>query len=72
MHDIEKNTNESFGRVTVYRTLQTFVEKGILLHNIQPLIIPSYMRSVKTTAAAGHLRQSRAFCLYRIAKKPFA
>ncbi len=31
--DIEKNTNESFDRVTVYRTLQTFVEKGII-HNI--------------------------------------
>ncbi|MEI7472154.1 MAG: transcriptional repressor [Chitinophagaceae bacterium] len=31
--DIEKSTNESFDRVTVYRTLQTFVEKGII-HNI--------------------------------------
>jgi len=28
--DIEKNTGESFDRVTVYRTLQTFVEKGII------------------------------------------
>jgi Fur family transcriptional regulator, ferric uptake regulator len=31
--DIEKSTGESFDRVTVYRTLQTFVEKGII-HNI--------------------------------------
>jgi Fe2+ or Zn2+ uptake regulation protein len=28
--DIEKNTSNSFDRVTVYRTLQTFVEKGII------------------------------------------
>jgi Fur family ferric uptake transcriptional regulator len=31
--DIEKSTDASFDRVTVYRTLQTFVEKGII-HNI--------------------------------------
>jgi len=29
-NDIEKNTHTSFDRVTVYRTLQTFVEKGII------------------------------------------
>ena len=28
--DIEKNTASAFDRVTVYRTLQTFVEKGII------------------------------------------
>ena len=28
--DIEKKTNEHFDRVTIYRTLQTFVEKGII------------------------------------------
>jgi Fur family transcriptional regulator, ferric uptake regulator len=28
--DIEKITGEHFDRVTVYRTLQTFVEKGII------------------------------------------
>jgi Fur family ferric uptake transcriptional regulator len=28
--DIEKNAGEKFDRVTVYRTLQTFVEKGII------------------------------------------
>jgi len=28
--DIEKNTDGAFDRVTVYRTLQTFVEKGII------------------------------------------
>lgn len=28
--DIERNAGEKFDRVTVYRTLQTFVEKGII------------------------------------------
>jgi Fur family ferric uptake transcriptional regulator len=28
--DIEKITGEKFDRVTIYRTLQTFVEKGII------------------------------------------
>src|SRR5687767_1041337 len=28
--DIEKKAGEKFDRVTVYRTLQTFVEKGIV------------------------------------------
>ncbi|MGN6616276.1 MAG: Fur family transcriptional regulator [Ilyomonas sp.] len=28
--DIEKQTHEEFDRVTIYRTLQTFVEKGII------------------------------------------
>jgi Fur family ferric uptake transcriptional regulator len=28
--DIEKNTGDLFDRVTIYRTLQTFVDKGII------------------------------------------
>jgi Fur family ferric uptake transcriptional regulator len=28
--DIEKKTGEMFDRVTIYRTLQTFVDKGII------------------------------------------
>jgi Fur family transcriptional regulator, ferric uptake regulator len=39
--DIEKNTDESFDRVTVYRTLQTFVERGII-H-----LIPTTDNSIK-------------------------
>ena len=39
--DIEKNAGESFDRVTVYRTLQTFVEKGII-H-----LIPTTDNSIK-------------------------
>jgi Fur family transcriptional regulator, ferric uptake regulator len=30
--DIENNTEAAFDRVTVYRTLQTFVDKGIVHH----------------------------------------
>ena len=29
-HDIESKTEEKYDRVTVYRTLQTFVEQGII------------------------------------------
>ncbi len=39
--DIEKGTGEHFDRVTIYRTLQAFVEKG-LIH-----VIPSTDNSVK-------------------------
>ncbi|MDQ6903907.1 MAG: transcriptional repressor [Bacteroidota bacterium] len=39
--DIEKNAHGSFDRVTVYRTLQTFVEKGII-H-----LIPTTDNSIK-------------------------
>ena len=39
--DIEKKTGESFDRVTVYRTLQTFVESGII-H-----LIPTTDNSIK-------------------------
>jgi Fur family ferric uptake transcriptional regulator len=39
--DIEKNTGENFDRVTVYRSLQLFVEKG-LIH-----LIPTTDNAVK-------------------------
>jgi len=51
--DIEKNTGENFDRVTVYRTLQTFVDKGIIHH------IPTTDNSIlyalcKDNCEAGH------------------
>ncbi len=51
--DIEKNIGESFDRVTVYRTLQSFVEKGIV-H-----LIPTTDNSIKyalckSDCAPGH------------------
>lgn len=39
--DIEKSTGASLDRVTVYRTLQSFVEKGIIHH------IPTTDNSIK-------------------------
>lgn len=51
--DIEKYTGETFDRVTVYRTLQTFVERGIIHH------IPTTDNSIlyalcKDNCEAGH------------------
>jgi Fur family transcriptional regulator, ferric uptake regulator len=51
--DIEKRTGENFDRVTVYRTLQTFVDKGIIHH------IPTKDNSIlyalcKDDCEAGH------------------
>ncbi|MEO6537689.1 MAG: transcriptional repressor [Ferruginibacter sp.] len=51
--DIEKNTDAVFDRVTVYRTLQTFVEKGII-HQI-PTIDNSILYALcKHDCAQGH------------------
>jgi hypothetical protein len=47
--DIEKKTGEKFDRVTVYRTLQIFLEKGII-HNIPTATIPSATLCVKAIA----------------------
>lgn len=52
--DIEKNTDEAFDRVTVYRTLQTFVDKGII-HQI-PTMDNSILYALckDNNCAAGH------------------
>jgi Fur family transcriptional regulator, ferric uptake regulator len=51
--DIEKNTGESFDRVTVYRTLQTFVEKGII--HLIPTTDNSILYALcKQNCKAGH------------------
>jgi hypothetical protein len=47
-HDIEEKTSEKYDRVTVYRTLQTFMEKGII-HTIPTTVIQSNMLYVKMT-----------------------
>ena len=51
--DIEKNTGESFDRVTVYRTLQTFTEKGII-HNIPTTDNSILYALCKHNCEAGH------------------
>lgn len=51
--DIEKNTGESFDRVTVYRTLQTFVDKGIV--HLIPTTDNSILYALcKDNCEAGH------------------
>jgi Fur family transcriptional regulator, ferric uptake regulator len=51
--DIEKSTGEIFDRVTVYRTLQTFVEKGII-HNIPTTDNSILYALCKDNCEAGH------------------
>jgi Fur family ferric uptake transcriptional regulator len=50
--DIEKKAGEKFDRVTVYRTLQTFVEKGIV-HTI-PTADSSVRYALCKDCAEGH------------------
>ena len=51
--DIEKKTEAIFNRVTVYRTLQTFVEKGII-HSIPTTDNSILYALCKHNCAAGH------------------
>lgn len=51
--DIEKRAGEKFDRVTVYRTLQTFVEKGII-HSIPTADNAVRYALCKDDCAAGH------------------
>ncbi len=51
--DIEKSTGEIFDRVTVYRTLQTFVDKGII-HNIPTTDNSILYALCKQDCQAGH------------------
>jgi Fur family transcriptional regulator, ferric uptake regulator len=51
--DIEKKAEASFDRVTVYRTLQTFVEKGII-HNIPTTDNSILYALCKDNCEAGH------------------
>ncbi len=51
--DIEKRAGEKFDRVTVYRTLQTFVEKGII-HTIPTSDNSIRYALCKDNCEAGH------------------
>jgi len=51
--DIEKKAGEKFDRVTVYRTLQTFVEKGII-HTIPTVDNSVRYALCKDNCAEGH------------------
>jgi Fur family ferric uptake transcriptional regulator len=51
--DIEKKTGERFDRVTVYRTLQTFLEKGII-HSIPTVDNSIRYAMCKENCTGGH------------------
>jgi Fur family ferric uptake transcriptional regulator len=51
--DIEKKTGEKFDRVTVYRTLQTFLEKGII-HTIPTADNTVLYALCKDNCSGGH------------------
>ncbi|HTI12017.1 MAG TPA: transcriptional repressor [Puia sp.] len=53
--DIEKKAGEKFDRVTVYRTLQAFLEKG-LIHNIPTADNSIRYALCKDDCTAGHHR----------------
>ncbi|HWC52846.1 MAG TPA: transcriptional repressor [Chitinophagaceae bacterium] len=53
--DIERNAGQKFDRVTVYRTLQTFVEKGII-HTIPTADNSVRYALCKDSCSEGHHR----------------
>lgn len=53
--DIEKKAGEKFDRVTVYRTLQVFLERG-LIHNIPTADNSIRYALCKDNCSAGHHR----------------
>jgi Fur family transcriptional regulator, ferric uptake regulator len=66
--DIEKKTGENFDRVTVYRTLQTFVDKGIIHH------IPTSDNSIlyalcKDNCEAGHHHDNHVHFVCNVCNK---
>lgn len=66
--DIEEKTGESFDRVTVYRTLNTFVEKGIIHH------IPTTDNSIlyalcKDNCQAGHHHDNHVHFICEVCNK---
>ncbi len=66
--DIERKTDAAFDRVTVYRTLQTFVEKGII-HQI-PTTDNSIMYALcRQDCAGGHHHDNHVHFVCTICNK---
>jgi Fur family transcriptional regulator, ferric uptake regulator len=66
--DIEKNTQAGFDRVTVYRTLQTFVEKGII-HQIPTTDNSIKYALCKDNCEAGHHHDNHVHFICEKCKK---
>lgn len=66
--DIEKNTDAAYDRVTVYRTLQTFVEKGII-HQIPTTDNSILYALCKHNCAAGHHHDNHVHFICDVCEK---
>jgi Fur family ferric uptake transcriptional regulator len=66
--DIEINTSGSFDRVTVYRTLQTFVDKGII-HNIPTTDNSILYALCKDNCEAGHHHDNHVHFICEVCDK---
>jgi Fur family ferric uptake transcriptional regulator len=66
--DIEINTFGSFDRVTVYRTLQTFVDKGII-HNIPTTDNSILYALCKDNCKAGHHHDNHVHFICEVCDK---
>ena len=66
--DIEKSTGEIFDRVTVYRTLQTFVDKGII--HLIPTTDNSILYALcKDNCEAGHHHDNHVHFICSVCSK---
>ena len=68
--DIEKNTDTSFDRVTVYRTLQTFVDKGII-HQIPTTDNSVLYALCKHNCEQGHHHDNHVHFICNVCDKTF-
>lgn len=68
--DIERKAGEKFDRVTVYRTLQTFVEKGII-HTIPTIDNSIRYALCKDDCEAGHHHDQHIHFVCSICKNTF-
>ena len=68
--DIEKGAGEKFDRVTVYRTLQTFVEKGII-HTIPTADNSVRYALCKDQCSAGHHHDHHVHFICRQCRKTY-
>ena len=64
-NDIEKTTGEKFDRVTIYRTLQTFTEKGII-HTIPTADNSIRYALCKDACTEGHHHDNHVHFICRV------
>ncbi len=67
-HDIEAKTGEKYDRVTVYRTLQSFMEKGII-HTIPTADNSILYALCKDNCEAGHHHDNHVHFICEVCNK---